>query len=105
MEGGGLSQVQGNDLRDVLNIRHASFNETRQQISWSLSIVDNFVINWSRQAWEQDSMKGTLTQIQRSDKNERKQPRRWEEGDVCFLNVRQMRGGCAGPGGQAGTLK
>ena len=50
-------------------------------------------------------MKGTLTRIQRSDENEREQPQRWEEGDVCFLNVRQMRGGRAGPGGQAGTLK
>ena len=50
-------------------------------------------------------MKGTLTHIQRSDKNEREQPRRWEEGDVCFTNLRQMRGGRAGSGGQAGTLK
>ena len=52
----------------------------------------------------QASMKGTLTRIQQSDKNEREQPL-WEEGDICFSNVRQMRGGRAGPGGQAGTLK
>ena len=38
-------------------------------------------------------MKGALTQIQQSDKNEREQPRRWEEGNVCFPNVREMRGG------------
>ena len=50
-------------------------------------------------------MKGTLTRIQRSDENEREQPQKWEEGDVSFPNVRQMRGGHAGPGGQAGTLK
>ena len=64
-----------------------------------------FVINWSRRAWEQASMKETLTRIQRSDKNKREQLRRWEEGDVCFPNVRQMREGRAGRGGQAGTLK
>ena len=50
-------------------------------------------------------MKGTLTRIKRSNENEREQPQRWEERDVCFPNVRQMRGGRAGPGGQAGTLK
>ena len=66
--------------------------------------MDKFVIIWSRGAWEQDSMKGNLTRIQRSDKSEREQPQRWEEGDVCFLNVRQMKGGRAGPGGHAGTL-
>ena len=73
--------------------------------SWSLCFADTFVINWSKGAWEQDSMKGNFTRIQRSDENERDQPRRWEEGDVCFLNVRQMKGGRAGSGGQAGTLK
>ena len=72
---------------------------------WSLCIADKFVINWSRQAWEQDSMKGTLTRIQQPDENEREQPQRWEEGDVCFPNIRQMRGRRANPGGQAGTLK
>ena len=56
-------------------------------------------------AREQDSMKGTLARIQRPDENEREQPRRCEEGDVCFPSVRQMRGGRAGLGGQAGTLK
>ena len=50
-------------------------------------------------------MKGTLTHIQWQDENERERPQRWEKGDVCFPNLKQMRGGRASPGGQAGTLK
>ena len=50
-------------------------------------------------------MKGTLTHIQRTDENEREQPRRWEKGDVCSPNLRQMRRGRNSPGGQASTLK
>ena len=50
-------------------------------------------------------MKGILTRIERLDENEREQPQRWEERDVSSPNVRQMRGGRAGPGRQAGILK